>query len=75
MSLHPQNTAYRTVSDRPTHPLSLERTRDVRTVKPIAESNPAASARQGGLSHPSGPINQRKLRKFLSPNTLNGYAT
>jgi len=43
-----------------THPLSLERTRDVCTVKPIAESNPAASARQGELSHPSGPTNKLK---------------
>jgi len=43
-----------------THCLSLERTRDVRTVKPIDESNPAASVRLGELSHPSRPTNKPK---------------
>jgi len=59
-SLHAQNIASRKVSDRPTHPLSLQRTRDVRTVKPITESSQAVSARQGGLGHPSGPTNKLK---------------
>jgi len=57
---HAQNMASSKMSDRPTHHLSLSRTRDVRTVKPIAESNPAASARLGELSHPSRPTNKPK---------------
>ena len=59
-SLHAQNIASSKVSDRPTDPLRLERTRDVRTGKPIAESNQAASVCQGGVSHPSRPTNKPK---------------
>jgi len=73
---HAQNMASSKVLDRLTHHLSLERTRDVRTVKPITKSNPAASAHLGELSAPpSLQINQRKLREFLSPNAFNVYAT